>query len=90
VTANEAGALVTCARPLEAGQRVTVLNVTTGKTAVARVVAPLLADSADPSGQGGGFRLAVRLETFGVQFWGPVYYEALGESERHAHGRPDS
>ena len=80
VTANEAGALVTCARPLEAGQRVTLLNVTTGKQAVARVVAPLLSAAEGAARSDPGFRLALRLETCGVRFWGPVYYEALEES----------
>lgn len=82
VTANEGGALVTSPHPVEADQRVSVLNVTTGKTAVARVVAPLLADSGAVSSHTGHFRLALRLETFGVRFWGPVYYSALEECSR--------
>jgi hypothetical protein len=75
VTANEGGALVSFPRPVAEGERVLVHNVTTGKAAVARVVATLLADS-EPAGHrsGGGFRMALRLETFPEHFWGPVYY----------------
>lgn len=81
VTANEAGALVTCAHPIEAGERVTVLNVTTGKTAVASVVAPLLSESADRPDAEPGFRLALRFETFGESFWGAVFRAALHAAE---------
>jgi hypothetical protein len=77
VTANEGGALVTFPRPLARGERVVIHNVATGRTAVARVAASLLAD-AEPEARrtNPGFRVALRLETFPEEFWGPAYYQA--------------
>jgi len=80
VTANEAGALVTSSRLLEAGRRVRVLNVATGRIAIARVVAPLLAGPGQRTAQAAsGFRLALRLETFRARYWGDAYYAAARE-----------
>lgn len=81
VIANEGGALVTFPRPVADGERVVVHNVTTGRTAVARVVAAPLADSeVEASRTASGFRMALRLETYPERFWGPVYYSAGSES----------
>jgi len=82
VTANEGGALVSFSRPVSEGERAIVHNVTTGRTAVARVVATLLADSqAESPHSGSSFRMALRLETFPEGFWGPVYYAATQTPE---------
>lgn len=83
VVANEGGALVTFPRPLPEAQRVVVHNVTTGRTAVARVVSALLADREPAPASGSGFRVALRLETFPEGFWGPVYYAAVAEERAH-------
>lgn len=83
VTANEGGALVTFPRPLAEGERVVVYNVTTGRTAVARVVAALLADREAAGASTSGFRVALRLETFPEGFWGPVYYAASRAESVH-------
>jgi hypothetical protein len=77
VVANEGGALVTFPRPVAEGERVLVHNVTTSRTAVARVVATLLADSQSEGHRASSsFRVALRLETFPELFWGPVYCAA--------------
>lgn len=75
VSVSENGALVTASRPLESGQRITLLNVATGRSTAAEVIAPLL-----PSAQGGAsdvpggaFRLAIRLDEPDATFWGPAY-----------------
>ena len=81
VTANEGGALVTFPRPLPEGERVVIHNVTTGRTAVARVVTALLSDREPTGASTPGFRAALRLETFPEGFWGPLYYAAV-EAER--------
>lgn len=83
VTANEGGALVTFPRPLAEGERVVVHNVTTGRTAVARVVAALLADREAAGSSTASFRVALRLETFPEEFWGPVYYAAARAESVH-------
>jgi len=68
IDASDTGALVTSSHPIAPGQRVTLYNVTTGLTAVARVAASLLSTEPEAS-----FRLALQLESHPDGFWGPLY-----------------
>lgn len=72
VTANEAGAVVGFHRSVADGARVIVHNVTTGRAAVARVVATQRAGE----GAAASFWVALRLETYPEYFWGAAYYTA--------------
>lgn len=79
VSVSENGALVTASRPFESGERVDLLNVATGRSTVAWVVAPLLpnANQSMPGLARGDFRIAVRLDQPDAAFWGPAYTRLL-------------
>lgn len=79
VSVSENGALVTATRPIESGQRVSLLNVATGRSTVAWVVAPLLPDAKEAARglAGGDFRIAIRLDEPDAAFWGPAYARRL-------------
>ena len=81
VSAN--GALVTCSRPFEAGQKVVVVNVATGRSTDAEVVTPFLPEAGGGAvhAPGGGFRLAIRLVVPDEAFWGPAYSKTVRDGE---------